>query len=448
MTASVVVDRWDLEDLALVDGLELFVRARRRVCRDVGDVGGDLLDDLFFVLLKGHPQVVDEGPDTHAINRMVIAEAAEVPAVKRLRAETCGDVFGAACAAARFAPALTAFLLRVETPAWLRAVESGDELMVDAVRAAVDQVFGVAVDEFRAGIDESVGELDARSRAAGAWGLERGDLRRLDFTGRERLVAVLDTVHVRLVADLFGRLRATAFAAPVDGDDGWGEIEDLEHGGDLARVVPAEWLLSVDPVTAHLFFARLGEHELVQFEVASPTELGCGPIVLCVDGSSSMSEPHVGGYTRTMWAQALTLLLLRRAQTQRRAVDLVVFGGPGELTHLAFPAGVRFGAELLSAAASLFYGGGTAFEPPLRKAIALVEAGGGDADVVFISDGDCPTKPSVLNRFRDRMGASGARTWGVSLGHGNLPFTDRQWSVTDLLSGTRMIESLVLTHGG
>lgn len=180
-----------------------------------------------------------------------------------------------------------------------------------------------------------------------------------------------------------GRLRRIAAAKQRSKvDQAREEVVDIELGGDLDRVLPSELVKLADPALSLDFARRHLERGLLQYKLGGKEAQGRGPIVVCIDQSSSME----GG--KEIWSKALSLALLEVATMQRRRCRVIHFNGgvvrvddwaPGKVDALA----------LLESMAS-FYGGGTAFEPPLRKAL---EAIAGDralksADVVLITDGE------------------------------------------------------------
>lgn len=411
----VIVDRWDEQDLASVSGVRSFRRAR--------DEHGDLVDDVFFVLLKAAPEVPLAVADELEARRGVVELLTGLESVQSLRLSTVADPYAAAVGAARLAESVARML---------------EELAVDP---------GASVDGVVAGHAEGVGEaaetaaerLEGQAEAAAAWGVEPGELRRLSVPEREALVAYLDSERVRQVADLFGRLRADMFSSPPV--EGAATVVDVELGDDLAWVLGGEWLGLVDSGLEPGFLARLANGELTQFEVAGD-EAGRGPIILCVDGSGTMHAGH-DGFTREMWAQALKLLLLRLAQDQERAVHVIDFGGRDEYQLTSFEKPEDFAPVRVLRTAGVFFGCGTHFETPLRQAVKVAARLAPRADVVFVSDGLAEVAPRFLEMYREAAGRLGMRTFGVLVAaRGEFPFVDRQWSIRELTGGVEVGELL------
>lgn len=443
MTRLVVVDRWDVSDLASVGDVAEFARERQKLDAGLAH-GGDLLDDVFFVFLKGAPLLVDDVPASHRVAAALLAELVELPELARLHEETAGDPYAAAVAAARFAPVIAPAVGRLDVDELVgfavAAEEDGDGEALEAaggeLEAAIAGAMPGAAEWMRGGVEEAAERLEGETQGAGVWGLDRGVLRAMPVAEREELGRQLRSRQVSQVVDLFGRLRSASFARPALAEEGWGEVRDLELGADLAQVVASEWLAFSEAGLDDTFCARLANGELLQLDVVGEDDLALGPIVLCVDGSKSMTHA-CQGFTRQLWAQAFTLMLLRQAQSQDRPLDLFTFGSRDDIAHVPFPRRESFLPGRVLAAAGAFFGGGTDFLTPLTAAAQLIDGQAGSlADVVFVTDGECWLSERNLQGYREWAQALGVRTWGVLLGRdGKLPFCDVSWTIRELTSG-------------
>ncbi|MBI5546863.1 MAG: VWA domain-containing protein, partial [Deltaproteobacteria bacterium] len=129
---------------------------------------------------------------------------------------------------------------------------------------------------------------------------------------------------------------------------------------------------------------------------------GRGPVVVCVDGSGSMS----GG--RELWAKAVALALLEIARRQGRKARAIVFSGPEsalsefDLTRSGRLRGrSQVDLDAVIRLAECFPGGGTDFEKPLRGALEAVrEHSLQGADVVFITDGEATISDAFAQELR------------------------------------------------
>ena len=101
-------------------------------------------------------------------------------------------------------------------------------------------------------------------------------------------------------------------------------------------------------------------------------------------------------------------------------------------------------------AAECFLGGGTDFETPLKEAIRLMEAEGFEnADVVFLTDGDCALPEAFAEPFRAAQSEKGFSVTGVLLDAGSSgwefslqSFCRKSYRTSELM-GEEIVRSLV-----
>jgi uncharacterized protein with von Willebrand factor type A (vWA) domain len=472
---AVETDLWDRrEHQRTTKGMRRYGRARNALFKKAR-TGPDALVDAFMVLTKASPRLVAarEMQPSHYVNRMVIEELLGLSATRRLRAHTVGDPTQATLGCVELAPVLEAIFERLEMLRDLIAEVEAQlaefrrlEHDVAALQEAFDSIVGAdpspedieaalaAADELREvnrraseqghRLDEKFEELQERladeswdvrsalneavsgmadvgddtAATARAWGLSAGELRQLSAAERLAVARQLNTERMRQIADIFGRIRNMSFMdASVALDSSHEEIVDLELGGDLGRLAPSELLLLGDPVTEMEFFARWSERELMQYAVQGHDNLGRGGIVICIDGSGSMSgAPEI-------WSKAVMLNLLHLARSQRREMHVIHFGGPGTFKHDAFEGPADFSATRIIEAAGAFYGGGTDFQTPMEEALKTLLAehartGATRADVVFVTDDECWVSEEFMANYLSEMQRIGARTYGLTMcGH-------------------------------
>jgi hypothetical protein len=99
-------DPFDRDDLTEVMGAMGALQRARQNLQDVSPVGGELLDDLVFSMVRVRPKLADQetvAPD-HQPNWQVMNNAMDLPDWHRLHAETKGDPWFAGMAATALAP--------------------------------------------------------------------------------------------------------------------------------------------------------------------------------------------------------------------------------------------------------------------------------------------------------------------------------------------------------
>lgn len=178
------------------------------------------------------------------------------------------------------------------------------------------------------------------------------------------------------------------------------EVFDVAIGDDIGRMIPTELVSLRHKYLKNDFKKRYVEGRLFQYYLKE--ERGRGPMVICLDGSSSMDG------NKELWSKGVCLTLLDIAKRERRKFNVVVFSSGGAPLKIF----ESVGKEGLSGwgmkesdimeLAEYFPGGGTNFEEPLNKALELLEESkfkGGD--IVFITDGQSNVGDMFLKTFKE-----------------------------------------------
>jgi uncharacterized protein with von Willebrand factor type A (vWA) domain len=192
--------------------------------------------------------------------------------------------------------------------------------------------------------------------------------------------------------------------------------------------LPCEWALLGAPETEDLFYQRFTEHRLFCLELQgavdeiSSAEQHRGPAVACVGISGSMQ-----GAPEAV-AKALILAVVRRLAPQRRAVQLLLFGGPGESTEIELRPG-RAGLQGLLQFLAMGFRAGT--DTPLRRAVELLQTEAySKADVLIVTDGLCRASSRMVGDVARAKGKAKARVLSVVIGSdpaGVEEFSDAVW---------------------
>ncbi|HEU4344997.1 MAG TPA: hypothetical protein VFU31_25890 [Candidatus Binatia bacterium] len=185
------------------------------------------------------------------------------------------------------------------------------------------------------------------------------------------------------------------------------EMLEVERGDSIHRLLPHEMLTLHHPVLRKDFQRRYLDQELLQYSLRGIEEKGKGPVIVCLDGSSSMAGD------KEIWSKAVTLTLLELARRQRRLFRSICFSSEETpLQILDMNPGDHYAIETKTVMdlAEYFPGGGTDFQRPLDAALdCLRQTRYKKGDVVFITDGECQVSADWAEGFRrekDRLGFS------------------------------------------
>ncbi len=308
--------------------------------------------------------------------------------------------------------------LRVEAEGLAAGLAASAEEREDTVRRAARAGLAEAerqIDEFHATVATFGGQQGAAGGGIGPGPGGGGSLttrEKIDLAGR-----VGRSARLKQLALLCGRFTRIALdvqrskvAHPPD------EVTAIGAGDDLARVLAGELSLLGDPDLEDLFLLRFAEKALQQYDLIGSERQGRGPLIVALDESGSMAEPLGAGPTKEVWSKAVALALLAIARLQRRDCAVIHFAGGTETPLHRFPKGEGTYPDVI-ACLDTFLGGGTAFEPWMARALALVEEAAFDrADVIAISDGLTTIEPGMIARWNRVRAARGMRAFAVLIG--------------------------------
>lgn len=195
------------------------------------------------------------------------------------------------------------------------------------------------------------------------------------------------------------------------------EVHGTHRSDDVVRALPNELLNLEDETLEVLFYARMLEQNLLTYELHGTTLIDreeseqvskrTGPIVACLDTSSSMSGLPL------LKAKALLLAIANTLRREGRSLHVLLFGATGEMREFSM-AGSNDAVSLLRFLKSGF-GGGTDFESPLRRALSIISEKENfkKADILMISDGDCGLSPAFVAALHHQKSALDCSIYSV-----------------------------------
>ncbi len=285
--------------------------------------------------------------------------------------------------------------------------------------------------------------LDDATQEAESWGLAVGGGHRSSPSRQIELGKRLaGNDKLKKLATMVGRMKPQALALRrKNGERATDEVFEVSIGAELSRLLPHELLSLQHPLLRQDFIRRLVDNELLQYHLRGVEAQGKGPLIVCLDGSSSMQGD------KEVWAKALTLTLLEIARRERRRFRAICFSSAdAPLYSVELNTRVRAEADLdkVLELAEYFPGGGTDFEKPLDAALACIQESRSQwGDIVFITDGACQVHADWAERFATGKNALGCSLFSIlidlgprsSHSFGSLtPFSDRMTSVSQLTS--------------
>jgi len=293
---------------------------------------------------------------------------------------------------------------------------------------------------FDAPVSSTLNDLEDSQQEAESWSREVGGGGRASAGAQIELGKKLaDNTKLKKLAKMVGRMRTQALALRQKlFERSNEEMYEVGLGAEISRLLPQELLALRHPLLRRDFARRFLDRSLSQYSLRGTDTKGRGPMIVCIDGSSSMSGD------KEIWAKAVSLTLLDIAQRQRRLFRSICFSSADTpLQILDLNRQLRYVADLnqVFALAEYFPGGGTDFQKPLDAALeCLHESRFKHGDVVFITDGECGVDPNWLVEFKRAKEelAFGLVSVVIDVGSSSLgalkDFSDRITTVTQLTS--------------
>jgi uncharacterized protein with von Willebrand factor type A (vWA) domain len=473
-TTAVVGDRFD--QMAWRDTYDQ-AAALRELADDLGerhDYTTDLLGDVWLGAYKTSPQLREraEMDPSRLVNHQVMSSLLTSPEWGELRRETAGDPYAAAMAVLAQADGLRRMLERAADAAQKaqqaeqaqREAAHAAQRVADALEQAAGQADedGAVPEPAAQAVDAAAAQADAAAQAAAqalqdaeralaaaapgiraaartaaaqateqardeaalmaAWGIEPGQLQRMDFNQRARLADRLRTGRIGRFADLIGRFRQMATGERARKvEHAPGELVGITLGDDLSRLVPSELAGLGIPALRPTFAARYAEARLMLYDSRGEQTTGQGAIIACIDCSLSMSDSQPGDATGEAWAKACSLALLDQARHAGRDFAAILFSSEEQIRTYRFPAHQPASITDVLDMAEHFFGGGTDYQAPLSAAVELLDAeyntdGRPRGDIVFITDGLCDVSEDWMRAWNDAKHTLGFRTFGIVIG--------------------------------
>ncbi|OOO66574.1 VWA domain-containing protein [Clostridium tepidum] len=195
------------------------------------------------------------------------------------------------------------------------------------------------------------------------------------------------------LSDIIGRFKESVLRDQKNKHkDGAVAIKSVNIGNDIIHALTSEKMLLVNKVTKKEFYRKFNQKQLLQYELESDKLKAKGPMITCIDMSSSMKG------IKEKWSKAVAIALLEIAQNQKRNFAAILFNE--DATEPIIIEKDKKEPEKILDIAERFDGGGTLFETPLEKALEVIEQSKfKKADIVFITDGHSYTHPDFINKF-------------------------------------------------
>lgn len=269
-------------------------------------------------------------------------------------------------------------------------------------------------------MDMASQEVQQVSSLCDAWGLGGGADCQINFQNKKTaLEKIRRSSKLKQMTDMIGRFKESAITEQKKkAKDGAVELSSVTVGDKVQDILPSELMTLTHPSTKADFYRKLSEKQTMVYSKEAHKQKNKGPIIVCVDTSGSMSGDE------EIWSKAMTVGVLEIAEMQKRDFACIIYSD-----HADEPIVIKkdeVSPDKIIQCAERFHGGGTDFESALEKAIKLIENSRfKEADIMFITDGDCGVSDKFLRRYRSIKADKGFKTQGILVNMGRGHCSDR-----------------------
>ena len=308
------------------------------------------------------------------------------------------------------------------------AEECDDLLDEDDLAGEVSRVMGSTL----SAAGQEVAEVSALCEA---WGLGGGDNCQVAFQNKKDAIETIRrSSKLNKLTDLIGKMKESAITEQKKkAKHGAVEIKSVTVGDKIQDTLPSDRMNLCNSTTKKDFYRRMTEKQLLTYSKEAHKQKNKGPIIVCVDTSGSMSGDQ------EIWSKALTVGVLEIAQMQKRDFACIIYSG-----YADEPIIIRkdeIAPQKIIDCAERFHSGGTDFEAPLEKAIKLIEDSTfKDADILFITDGDCYVSDKFTHRYKQIKEEKDFKTLGVLVNMGRNHCSDA--SLKEFCDNITMVSSI------
>ena len=294
-----------------------------------------------------------------------------------------------------------------------KIAEECDELIDDdEIASEISTVMGKT-------LDTTSQEVKEVSDLCEAWGLGTGDTCHVAFQNKKDAIErIRRSSKLNKLTDLVGRFKESAITEQKKkAKHGAVEIKSVTVGDKIQDTLPSDRMNLVHEATKKDFYRRMTEKQLLTYSKEAHKQKNKGPIIVCVDTSGSMNGDQ------ETWSKALSVGILEVAQMQKRDFACIIYS-----SHADDPIVIKkdeIAPQKIIDCAERFHSGGTNFEAPLNKALDLIkDSTFKDADIVFITDGDCYVSDSFSRKFNQIKQEKEFKTMGVLVNMGRCHVSD------------------------
>lgn len=364
-----------------------------------------LMSDMWAGLFKMKPQLLDEVSPELTMNQQLMDHIMHDRHYTDFREFTRLDDFASALGASQYSETVLHWIdqqadarqdIQQARDQYQQGLDGASEAFADAVFSALSEQGHSLSQMLTQAAEQAMETKDQVQSLLGGLQAGQGAAELMKVPLGDKLLLAEKLSHdrkLREIAMWAGRMKTIARRKQRSKHSESMSRSGIRQGTDIEHLLPMELGSYASPITKMDFLRRYVEGQTLQYDTQGQEELGKGPIILCLDQSGSMmSQDSV--------SKGFALALMSIARKQRRDFALIPFSSSVQET-LIYKGGKSTVQDMISLATT-FLDGGTYFQPPLRKAMELLNQHRfQQADIIFVTDGEATDITSMfLSRWK------------------------------------------------
>lgn len=227
-----------------------------------------------------------------------------------------------------------------------------------------------------------------------SWGLNDGKMTADSYDEKiEVAIKLKGLKKVKKISEMAGRFKASASNLQKKRSKEEGqEICGVVLGNEIHKMLPSEKMLLANKHTKKSFYKKFHQKELMSYKHKNNRIQSKGPIICCIDTSTSMEGEL------EVWSKSIAIALLDIALKQKRDFVGIIFSYKvGQVIEFDKR---KIEPKKMYDLATGFIGSGTNFVEPLTESIKLINTARYKyADIIFITDGKAPIDEDFIDEF-------------------------------------------------
>jgi Uncharacterized protein containing a von Willebrand factor type A (vWA) domain len=382
-----------------------------------------LMGDIWASLFKMKPEILQEIPDALQMNKQLMERIMTDKGFEEFREYTRLDDLASALGTMKYSETVLKWIEDQvqQNQAFQNALQQimgsdganqkAGQQAAKALEDALEQNGQSLARSLKSAAEETVQTKENLKSLLGGVKAGSGDAELKKVPLRDQLKLAEHLSHDRKlkeIAEWAGRMKLIAQKKQRSKHQESINRSGIAMGDQVEMLLPTELASFASPRTKLDFLRRFAEGRTLQYDSKGKEQLGKGPIVLCLDQSSSMKSQDT-------ISKGFALALMSIARRQRRDFTLILFSDRAREPKVYHHG--KISVDDMIQLATTFLSGGTDFSNALQKALEVIQSSRfRQADVVFVTDGEDSVSDVFIKKWNELKQAKDFRVFSLLIG--------------------------------